>query len=80
MMRTTNLHQSQQMSSVAQRFLRIQRHTPVALLVERDLIQSSEVIVNAIRGGVMVRLRQSELTDEERRQAYRNLFDPCQYE
>jgi len=73
--RPTTLMKAQQMSSVVQRLMHIQRHAPVALLVEPDLhAHTSEMLVNAIRNGKMVRIRWSELTDDEKRQAHVNLF------
>jgi len=81
MMRTLNIRQAQQMSSVVQRLLHIPRHAPVALLVEPDLhAHTSEMLVNAIRGGRLVRVRWSELTDNEKRDAYRNCFQPNTYD
>lgn len=80
-LRSTNIRLAQQMSNVAQRLMHIQRHAPVALLVEPDLhAHTSEMLVNAIRGGRMVRVRWSELTDDEKRAAYRNSFQPNTYE
>jgi hypothetical protein len=74
-LRSTNVRQAQQMSNVARRLLHIQRHAPVALLVEPDLhAHTSEMLVNAIRGGRIVRIRWSELTPGEQRQAHVNLF------
>lgn len=79
--RPTTLMKAQQMSSVVQRILHIQRHAPVALIVEPDLhAHTSELLVNAIRGGRMVRVRWSELTDDEKRGAYRNCFQPNTYD
>jgi ribosome recycling factor len=72
--RPSTLMIAQRMSNVAARLLHIQRHAPVALLVGRDLIQSKELPVNAIRNGQMVRVRLSELTAAEQRTADVNLF------
>lgn len=77
----TNPMAAQQMSEVARRLMHVQRHAPVALIVEPDLhAHSSEMLVNAIRGGRIVRVRWSELTPDEQRQAYHNYFQPNTYE
>ena len=73
--RPTTLMIAQRMHNVAQHILHIQRHAPVALIVEPDLhAHTSEMLVNAIRGGRIVRVRWSELTPDEQRQAHVNLF------
>jgi hypothetical protein len=79
--RPTWLMKAQQMSNVARRLMHVPRSAPVALIVEPDLhAHTSEMLVNAIRGGRMVRVRWSELTDDEKRAAYRNSFQPNTYE
>lgn len=74
-LRSTNIRIAQQMSNVARRLMQVPRTAPVALIVEPDLhAHTSEMLVNAIRGGRMVRVRWSELTPDEQRQAHVNLF------
>lgn len=76
--RPSTLMVAQRMHYTAQRLLHIQRTAPVALLVGRDLIQSKELPVNAIRHGRLVRIPWNALTNEERRQA--NNVTSCIYE
>lgn len=79
--RPTWLMKAQQMSNVARRLMHVPRSAPVALLVEPDLhAHTSEPLVNAIRGGRIVRVRWSELTPGEQRQARLNMFHSCEYE